>query len=87
MRAWNIAGVSLAVFTDYQLTWAAGFGARDTGSGAPVTPATGFQAASVSKPIAALAALMAFDDHGHSLDADLSQLLPASIRSRPCPRS
>ena len=77
MRAWNIAGVSLAVFTDYQLTWAAGFGARDTGSGAPVTPATGFQAASVSKPIAALAALMAFDDHGHSLDADLSQLLPS----------
>jgi CubicO group peptidase (beta-lactamase class C family) len=81
MRAWNIPGASIAVFNGYQLTWAAGFGVRDTASGAAVTPATRFQAASVSKPIAALAALIAFDHHGHSIEADLSRLLP-SLPSR-----
>jgi CubicO group peptidase (beta-lactamase class C family) len=81
MRAWNIPGTSIAVFNNYQLTWAAGFGVRDPASGDPVTPATRFQAVSVSKPVSALAALIAFDDYGRSLDADLSRLLP-SLPSR-----
>jgi CubicO group peptidase (beta-lactamase class C family) len=46
-----VPGVSIAVIEDYRIEWAARVGMAAIPRGAPVTPETLFQAASVSKPI------------------------------------
>lgn len=51
--------------------WAKGYGVADSGTRRPVTPDTIFQAASISKPIAAVTALAMFDAFGLDLDADV----------------
>ncbi len=56
MKAHEVPGVSIAVVNDYQIDWAAGYGVLKAGEARPVTPTTLFQAASISKPVAALAA-------------------------------
>src|SRR5687768_10623896 len=52
----NVPGVSIAVIHDGRIEWARGFGVTSA-SGAPVTANTLFQAASISKPVFALAVL------------------------------
>src|SRR5262245_55121591 len=66
----GVPGVSIAVIKDYRIEWAAGFGIADIAHGARVTSETLFQAASVSKPITALAVMISFEDHGLSIDDD-----------------
>src|SRR5579859_3115121 len=56
MAALHITGISIAVIHSGRLEWARGFGAEQVG-GKPVTPETRFQAGSISKPVAAMAAL------------------------------
>ena len=73
----RIPGASIAVVQDGQLVWAEGFGLRDTAARLPMTPDTLLQAASVSKPVAAVAAVLAFAQHGLSLDEDLLRLIPS----------
>jgi len=41
----------------FELAWAGGFGRREAGSDEPVTAGTLFQAASISKPVMALAVM------------------------------
>jgi CubicO group peptidase (beta-lactamase class C family) len=50
-------GLALALVHHGQPAWAAGFGLADPAAGRPVTAGTRFQAASVSKPVAAWGAL------------------------------
>jgi CubicO group peptidase (beta-lactamase class C family) len=57
MRDSRIPGVSIAVFVDGRIDWARGWGLADTESGRRVDEHTRFQAASISKPVAAVAAL------------------------------
>ncbi len=57
MAAHKVPGLSIAVIKDGRLAWARGYGVVRAGSSAPVTTRTRFQAASISKPITALAAL------------------------------
>jgi len=57
MEAYRIPGVSIAVINDFKIEWSKGYGVREEGSNDPVTPKTLFQAASISKPVAAFAAL------------------------------
>lgn len=57
MRALRAPGVSVAVVDRGEIAWAAAWGARDLETCAPVTPETRFQAASISKPVAAATAL------------------------------
>ncbi len=57
MRAMRVPGVSVAVVERGEIVWAASWGVRDLETCAPVTPDTRFQAASISKPVAAAAAL------------------------------
>jgi len=74
MTALHVPGVSIAVIRDGKIDWARGFGVIREG-GAPVTADTLFQAGSVSKPIAAVAALALVQDGRLSLDTDVNQTL------------
>jgi CubicO group peptidase (beta-lactamase class C family) len=75
MAEHKVPGVSLAVIDGGRVAWAKGYGAADAGSGRPVTPATRFQAGSVSKFAAAVLALIQADAGRLDLDADVNTLL------------
>jgi CubicO group peptidase (beta-lactamase class C family) len=71
MQRLHVPGVSIAVIRDGKIAWAKGYGvvAKD---GASVTPETLFQAASISKPVTALAALRMVEAGKLALDADIN---------------
>lgn len=71
----KVPGVSIAVIDNYQVLWADGFGVVTAGSQQPVTPTTLFQAASISKPVAALAALRTAEMGKLALDEDVNPRL------------
>jgi CubicO group peptidase (beta-lactamase class C family) len=70
----GIPGVSWAVIEDGEMT-AGTLGVRVSSGSDPVTPATRFQACSISKPIAALAMLRLVDRGLLDLDADINDSL------------
>jgi CubicO group peptidase (beta-lactamase class C family) len=74
MTALHVPGVSVAVIHNGKLEWARGFGVARAG-GNPVTSNTLFQAASISKPITALAVLRLVDSGKLNLDTDVNQYL------------
>jgi CubicO group peptidase (beta-lactamase class C family) len=74
MKALNVPGVSIAVIHAGKIEWAQGFGVRELG-GAPVNAETMFQAGSISKPVAAMAALKLVQDRELSLDTDVNTYL------------
>ena len=59
MRLFHVPGLSVAVFRDFQISWAKAYGFADEAAGMKATDATLFQAGSVSKPVAAMGALEA----------------------------
>ena len=75
MKERQISGVALAVIKDGKIVREQAYGFRDEAHTLPVTPATLFQAASVSKPIAALAALHLVEQGRVSLDEDINSKL------------
>lgn len=75
MASAGIPGASVAVIRNFDIAWAAGFGTSDLARHMKVTPSTFFQAASVSKPIAALAMLIALDEKGLGLDMPVNDVL------------
>lgn len=68
-------GVSLAVLHGGKLDWAKGYGVRLAGEPSPVTTDTVFQAASISKPVVALAALRMVEAGLLDLNADVNDYL------------
>lgn len=68
-------GVSVAVINGGAIEWTKGYGVTETGTVTPVTPHTLFQAASISKPVAALAALLLVEQGKLSLDEDVNARL------------
>lgn len=72
MREHHVPGVSIAVVRDGKIDWARGFGIADVETGRAVTPQTLFQAASISKPVAAAAALSMVQDGLLDLDEDVN---------------
>jgi len=74
MKQLNVPGVSIAVIHNGKIEWARGFGVRNN-EGAPVGPETMFQAGSISKPLAAMAALRLVQEGKLALDADINTYL------------
>lgn len=83
MRFYRVPGVSIAVIDSFRVVVACGYGVRaidSTGStvsatSVQVTPTTRFQAASISKSIAALATLDLVQDGRLTLDTDVNEWL------------
>ncbi len=75
MQTHKTPGVSIAVIDDGALDWARGYGVRETGGTEVVTPLTLFQAASISKPVAAAAALRLVEAGRLDLDEDVNRKL------------
>jgi len=75
MKTHNVPGVSIAVIENGKLKWAKGYGLANTNTNEKVDVNTLFQAGSISKPIAALAALKLVDEGTLNLDDDVSTYL------------
>lgn len=71
----GVPGVAIAVIDDGRLDWTGGFGVADRGRGMGVDANTLFQAASMSKPVAAAAVLRAVDQGRFELDAPVNGYL------------
>ncbi|MEM9325143.1 MAG: serine hydrolase domain-containing protein [Bacteroidota bacterium] len=71
----KVPGLSIAVVKDGVLRWAKGYGIADSEKGTPVTTTTRFQAGSISKPVAALAALKLMEEGKLDIDKDVNQYL------------
>jgi CubicO group peptidase (beta-lactamase class C family) len=74
MAELHVPGVSIAVVHGGKIEWAQGFGVVALG-GAPVTADTLFQAGSISKPVAAMAALRLVQQGRLGLDGDINTYL------------
>jgi len=75
MAKLHTPGVSIAVIKDFKVQWAKGYGVADVKTGRPVEVDTLFQAASISKPTTAMAAMKFVQDGRFSLDDDVNKLL------------
>lgn len=75
MARWKVPGVSVAVVDDGKVVWARGYGVVAAGETKAVTPSTRFQAASISKPVAAAAALSLVQGGKLTLDGDVNAVL------------
>ena len=75
MAFFNVPGISIAVVKDGRLHWAKGYGVANTETGTRVDINTMFQAGSISKPIAALAALKLVETGKVDLDTDVNEYL------------
>jgi CubicO group peptidase (beta-lactamase class C family) len=71
----HVPGVSVAVAVDGKIAWARGFGVKRADGADPVDADTLFQAASISKPVAASAALRLVDEGKLALDRPVNELL------------
>lgn len=75
MEHYKVPGVSVAFFDHGQILWTRAYGLADVAAKRPVTPDTLFQAASISKPVAALAALRLVQEGKLSLDENVNDKL------------
>src|SRR6187549_956745 len=74
-KQFNVPGISVAVIKDFKIEWARGYGVMDAATNAPVTTDTLFQAASISKTIAAMASMKAVENGRFTLDQDVNTIL------------
>ena len=75
LRHHKVPGASVAVIKDFKVEWVKGYGVRDVETREPVTERTLFQAGSISKPVAAMAALKKVEQGRLSLEEDVNQKL------------
>lgn len=72
MAELKVPGVSIALIQDRRVAWSRGYGVRHATTKEPVTPATVFEAASMSKPVFALLALQLVEQGRLDLDRPLA---------------
>jgi CubicO group peptidase (beta-lactamase class C family) len=75
MAQYGVPAVSIAVINGGAIEWARAYGMADVETGRAATPATLFQAASISKPVAATAALVLAERGALDLEADVNRYL------------
>jgi len=77
MKHYHVPGVSVAFIDRGQISWTRTYGFADVATKTPVTRETLFQAASISKPLSALAMLRLVEDGKLNLDEDVNVKLRA----------
>ncbi|MFP3599115.1 serine hydrolase [Chryseobacterium sp. SIMBA_029] len=75
MKYYHIPGVSIAVIKDSKVIWSKTYGVADEDTKVPVNSKTLFQAASMSKPVSAYAALKEVEMGKINPDADVNSYL------------
>jgi CubicO group peptidase (beta-lactamase class C family) len=75
MKKYQVPGVSVAVFRDFRIVWAKGYGITDAATNQPVDSNTLFQAASISKPVVAVAAMRLVEQQRLDLDRNINDYL------------
>jgi CubicO group peptidase (beta-lactamase class C family) len=75
MRQYRVPAVSIAVFGSGRILWAKAYGLADADAMTPATEATLFQAASVSKPVSAMAVLKKVEQGKLSLEKNVNDYL------------
>jgi CubicO group peptidase (beta-lactamase class C family) len=90
MQRFHTPGLSIALIKDYKILWVKAYGVADVKTNRPVQVDTLFQAASISKPVTAMAALRLVQEGRFSLDVNVNTLLkswhvPASDLARDQP--
>ena len=75
MAYYRVPGISIAVVNNGHIEWSQGYGLVEAGAGKPITPQTLFQAASISKPVSALAAMALVQAGLLELDRDVNEVL------------
>ncbi len=75
MQFYKTPAVSIALINDGRIEWARGYGVLEAGGKEPVTSATLFQAASISKSLTAMLALRLVEQGKLDLDSDVNQRL------------
>jgi CubicO group peptidase (beta-lactamase class C family) len=76
MKKATIPGLSIAVIRDGTLLWSGAFGVKNSKTGEPVTENTIFEAASLTKPFFAYAAMKMVESGELSLDRPLLEYVP-----------
>jgi CubicO group peptidase (beta-lactamase class C family) len=88
MERLHVPGVSIAVVKDFKIHWARAYGVADTETGRLLDTGTRFQAASISKPVTALAAMRLVQERRLNLDADVNSILKSwHVPSSPLTRN
>ena len=75
MEHYGVPGMSVAVIHDYKVAWTKTYGVVNKETKEPVTENTLFQAASISKPVSAYAALSLVEAGKLDLDKNVNQFL------------
>ena len=79
LQAWmneaGVPGVSISLIKDFEIHGSLAFGMADVDSGRLVTTETLFQAASISKPVMAVASAVLAEQNQLDLDADVTVYL------------
>jgi CubicO group peptidase (beta-lactamase class C family) len=71
----HVPGLSIAVVKDFKIHWAKAYGVADAETGRLLKTETRFQAASITKPVTAFAAMRLVQAHRLYLDADINTML------------
>ncbi|MBD0257080.1 MAG: beta-lactamase family protein [Cytophagales bacterium] len=75
MKHYRVPGMSIAVIENFKIVWVKSYGVKDLESKEPVTGQTLFQAASISKPLSAYAALREVEKGKIALEEDINHYL------------